>query len=86
MRISHKAGDLAAGVATYLLSDQLGSVRVTTGVNGASDKETIYRPFGETVDTITDDSVAKFYAIPVLVWLCHKSFQKLPAGQIEHGH
>ncbi len=54
VRISHKAGDPAAGVPTYLHSDQLDSVRVMTGADGASDKETTYRPFGETVDTITD--------------------------------
>ncbi len=54
VRISHKAGDPATGVPTYLHSDQLGSVRVMTGADGASDKETTYRPFGETVDTITD--------------------------------
>jgi len=47
-------GGPEAEVATYLHTDQLGSVRVMTGADGASDKEVTYRPFGEAVDTITD--------------------------------
>ncbi len=46
--------DPAVGVGTYLHTDQLGSVRVMTGADRASDKEVTYRPFGEAVDTITD--------------------------------
>ena len=40
--------------SVHLHTDQLGSVRVMTGADGASDKEVTYRPFGEAVDTITD--------------------------------
>ncbi|WP_457647826.1 hypothetical protein [Profundibacter sp.] len=54
LRIRHKTGDPLDGVASYLHSDQLGSVRVMTGVDGASDKEVTYRPFGEAVEFVTD--------------------------------
>ncbi|HHJ19944.1 MAG TPA: hypothetical protein ENJ84_09030 [Gammaproteobacteria bacterium] len=40
--------------ASYLHSDQLGSVRVVTGADGASDREVSYRPFGEAVEFVTD--------------------------------
>ena len=42
--------------ASYLHSDQLGSVRVVTGADGASDREVSYRPFGEAVEAVTDPS------------------------------
>ncbi|WP_457647756.1 hypothetical protein, partial [Profundibacter sp.] len=54
LRIRHKTGDPVDGVASYLHTDQLGSVRVMTGADGASDKEVTYRPFGEAVEFVTD--------------------------------
>jgi len=54
LRIRHKTGDPVDGVAGYLHRDRLGSVRVMTGADGASDKEVTYRPFGEAVAVITD--------------------------------
>ena len=54
VRIRHKTGDPADGVVAYLHTDQLGSVRVMTGADGASDKEVTYRPFGEAVEFVTD--------------------------------
>ncbi|HHJ19942.1 MAG TPA: RHS repeat-associated core domain-containing protein [Gammaproteobacteria bacterium] len=40
--------------ASYLHSDQLGSVRVVTGADGVSDREVSYRPFGEAVEAVSD--------------------------------
>jgi len=39
---------------SYLHFNQLCSVRVMTGADGASDKEVTYRPFGEAVEFVTD--------------------------------
>ncbi len=55
VRIRHKAGDPAEGVAAYLHTDQLGSVRMVTDDDPDADgsmvaRETTYRPFGEAVD------------------------------------
>ncbi len=54
-RIRHKAGDPAEGVAAYLHTDQLGSVRMVTDDDPDADgsmvaRETTYRPFGEAVE------------------------------------
>ncbi len=55
VRIRHKAGDPAEGVAAYLHTDQLGSVRMVTDDDPDADgsmvaRETTYRPFGEAVE------------------------------------
>ncbi len=55
LRIRHKAGDPAEGVAAYLHTDQLGSVRMVTDDDPDADgsmvaRETTYRPFGEAVE------------------------------------
>ncbi len=39
--------------------DQLASVRLITGADGAADKRTIYHPFGETRDWISDAAAAE---------------------------
>nr|WP_228408586.1 hypothetical protein [Profundibacter amoris] len=56
LRIRHKTGDPVDGVAGYLHRDRLGSVRVMTGADGASDKEVTYRPFGEAVAFVNDSA------------------------------
>jgi len=55
VRLRHKAGDPAEGVAAYLHTDQLGSVRMVTDDDPDADgsmvaRETTYRPFGEAVE------------------------------------
>ncbi|WP_282092535.1 RHS repeat-associated core domain-containing protein [Epibacterium ulvae] len=50
----HPTVRLVNGVAEYLHTDQLGSVRAITDRNGNVDKRSSYRPFGEANDNIRD--------------------------------
>ncbi|WP_424831376.1 RHS repeat-associated core domain-containing protein [Ruegeria sp.] len=45
---------LVNGVASYMHRDQLNSVRLITGGDGAEDKRTIYHPFGQAQDWTSD--------------------------------
>ncbi|WP_170565662.1 RHS repeat-associated core domain-containing protein [Ruegeria atlantica] len=45
---------LVNGVASYMHRDQLNSVRLITGTDGAEDKRSIYHPFGKARDWTSD--------------------------------